>query len=142
MTNTDDKPSLAPELPGCSVSKGFVKSNPANNDAYVELWSDHPWYPVISNVHRQIEELLPGYNVAQIKEKFWGLRYYFDAPKDANPMKLARARALVAAAGAWVEGRESYRRSLGLQPTGENTIAAEQLEADRQQLASKTDATG
>ena len=41
----------------------------------------------------------------------------------------------MAAAGAWVEGRESYRRSLGLRPTGENTIAAEQLEADRKHLA-------
>ena len=130
-----EKPALAPEPPGCYVRKGFVKNNPANNDAYVELWSDHPWYPAISNLHRRIEELLPGYNIAQIKEKFWGLRYYFDAPEAADPTKLARARALVTAAEAWVDGREGYRQALGLQRTGENTIAVEQLEDDRKYLA-------
>ena len=71
---------LAPEPPGYVVAPGFVKSNPLNNDAYVEMWKGDRWYPAIKNCHAQISKVVPTYNIVQIKDKFGGLRYYYSLP--------------------------------------------------------------
>lgn len=35
------------------------------------------WLPVIYETDRKLAELDPDYEIQQVKEKFWGLRYYF-----------------------------------------------------------------
>lgn len=36
------------------------------------------WQPLIEKLHADLSALAPGYGIAQIKEKFGGLRYYVD----------------------------------------------------------------
>lgn len=36
------------------------------------------WYPIIIECHRKLKEIDPGYRASQIKEKWGGLRFYFD----------------------------------------------------------------
>jgi len=69
---------IYPEPPGYACAMGFVKSNPLNNRAYLELWKDDPWYDLLVRCDQELEALSPGYNIAQIKSKFGGLRYYTD----------------------------------------------------------------
>lgn len=76
----------AEEPPGYSTSMGFVKSNPLNNDYYVDQWQNDPWYWPIKRAHLEIERLAPGYNVSQIKEKFGELRFYYSLPEGAAPV--------------------------------------------------------
>lgn len=40
---------------------------------------DRGWYPIIIDVDQKLAELDPNYVVHQVKEKFGGLRYYFEA---------------------------------------------------------------
>jgi hypothetical protein len=40
------------------------------------------WYPLIADLNKQLAELFPGYTIQQIKEKFAGLRYYWEPGKD------------------------------------------------------------
>jgi hypothetical protein len=79
MNMPDD---VVPEPQGASTAMGFVKTRPENNDVYVSRWQFDPWYPAIEYAHRELSRLIPGYNIAQIKEKFGGLRYYFDFPEE------------------------------------------------------------
>lgn len=74
-------PAPHPEPGGNVAEMGFVKANPLNNDYYVELWKDDPWYPAIKQAHDSLTRLIPGYNIDQIKEKFGGLRFYFSLPE-------------------------------------------------------------
>lgn len=100
---------------------GFVKSRPENNDHYVEQMKDHPWYPIIKETHDKLTELIPGYNIGQIKEKFGGLRYYFDFPDvivvnekswlNTEKKVRERANAFVTYAEAWVDGYEARREA-------------------------------
>lgn len=119
----DPQPGEAPgyEERGYSASPGFVKSNPANNDFYVEQFKDDPWYPAISHAHERLSSLIPGYNISQIKEKFGGLRYYFDYPEEypANPENYSsktpealrnQADRVITWAEGWVDGYEHARR--------------------------------
>lgn len=41
---------------------------------------DH-WLPDILELDAALEELMPGYEVLQVKVKFGGLRYYWQAPE-------------------------------------------------------------
>lgn len=76
-----------PEPVGYFNLPGFVKSNPKNNDTYVEkACQAYPaWADIIRDTHAKLTELVPGYNISQIKEKFWALRYYISCPDDADP---------------------------------------------------------
>jgi len=107
---------------GYAAIPGFVKSRPENNEHYVEGFRNHPWYPAISSAHRQLEELIPGYNISQIKEKFGELRYYFSYPeliptRDDWPAYSTedKVRAMVdrviARAEGWVEGYEAAQHT-------------------------------
>lgn len=73
-----------PEPQGYCNRPGFVKSNPQNNDSYLEQSCKvYPeWADILRKTHEQLQTLVPGYNIAQIKEKFWELRYYIDIPSD------------------------------------------------------------
>ena len=119
--------SISPEPPGYSVMQGFVKSNPDNNDVYIQQWEGDPWYPAIRMCHENISRVVPNYNIAQIKDKFGGLRYYYDLPAEEDidwslvPTRLAytddRLSSLwswceseVRVAEAWVWGYEARRR--------------------------------
>ena len=42
------------------------------------------WYPIIVDVDRRLAELDPNYVVHQVKEKFGGLRYYFEATANTD----------------------------------------------------------
>lgn len=43
---------------------------------HVTLECDEGWYPIISQLDRDILKLAPDYTILQVKEKFGGLRYY------------------------------------------------------------------
>jgi hypothetical protein len=47
-----------------------------------ECWSGvgEGWWPVITATHKAMLAIEPDYKIAQIKEKFGGLRYYWDMP--------------------------------------------------------------
>lgn len=99
-----------PEPEGYLSAPGFVKSNPLNNDHYVEQFKDDPWYEIIKQTHDMLTRVIPGYNISQIKQKFGGLRYYVDYPKDASPGAVEKARSAIRYAEAFVNGFE-YARS-------------------------------
>lgn len=77
-----DPPAYEPR--GYSAMRSFVKSQSENNLYYLDQWEDHPWYPAIFDAHVALEELIPGYNISQIKEKFGTLRYYIDFPESVE----------------------------------------------------------
>lgn len=68
------------EPAGYNATAGFVKSQPGNNAFYLDQYRDDPWYSIIQDAHAALELVVPGYNIAQIKAKFGGLRYYVDLP--------------------------------------------------------------
>ena len=116
-----DAPIFEPS--GYSARAGFVKSQPGNNEFYVEQFRDNPWYEIIRRTHDRLEGLIPGYNISQIKEKYGGLRYYIDYPAviPTKPEWPAYStvdkikdmvRAQITYAEGWVEGYENARRSL------------------------------
>lgn len=81
------------EPPGYRNTPGFVKSNPKNNQEYLDASCIvYPeWEAVLREADRQLQELVPGYNIAQIKEKFGGLRFYIDLPEGTSADVCARA---------------------------------------------------
>lgn len=89
-----------PEPQGYSNSPSFVKSNPANNPSYLQ--KSIAVFPelkdTLTNLDRAIENIAPGYNIAQIKEKFGGLRYYLDLPEGTTPEVREQVWALVSKA--------------------------------------------
>lgn len=72
-----------PEEPGYYNLPGFVKGNPLNNESYLEkCCKTHPeWAELLKETDKKLEQLIPGYNISQIKEKFFGLRFYIDFPE-------------------------------------------------------------
>jgi MinD superfamily P-loop ATPase len=53
------------------------------------------WYPIIVELDRRLAELDEDYVVHQVKEKFGGLRYYFEPTPSATPDTIAAMRAAV-----------------------------------------------
>lgn len=53
-----------------------VRSRFYNGDGYVECREG--WYEIIIKIDRMLRFINPDYKIAQIKEKFGTLRYYFD----------------------------------------------------------------
>lgn len=95
---------------------------------------DRGWYPLIIELDERLRGLFPNYVVHRVKEKFGGLRYYWDAekeihdpddPEPSTPGKQgsdAEHDAWASAYDAWCERLEAYlltadgqRRSLELQ---------------------------
>ncbi len=53
--------------------------------SYEEPWGDEVgegWKKHVLECHRQLKHLDSGYRIGQIKEKFGGLRYYYDSSYD------------------------------------------------------------
>lgn len=71
-----------PEPTGYRSVNGFVKSRPENNKHYLEQYSDCPFYSILTWLDGELEELIPGYNISQIKLKFNELRFYFSYPEE------------------------------------------------------------
>lgn len=44
--------------------------------SYIEI--DEGWYQIVIDCDKELTELDPSYRIVQIKEKFGGLRYYFN----------------------------------------------------------------
>lgn len=110
MTDTTEAaPTVYPEPQGYSISMGFVKNNPLNNPAYLAKWEGDPWFPILKQTDEALERIIPGYNIAQVKEKFGGLRYYITYPATTTDEQRERARSLVQYAEAWVDGFEAAR---------------------------------
>lgn len=114
---------LAPveEPEGYRSAPGFVKSRPENNEHYIAQWENDDWYEILVWLHKELESLIPGYNISQIKEKFGGLRYYFSYPevipiKDEWPAynSVEKIKAMVekrvSYAEGWVEGLAAAKR--------------------------------
>lgn len=117
----DDAPAYEPD--GYESTPGYVKLRPENNEHYLSQMKENPWYPAILSTHEQLERLIPGYNISQIKDKFGGLRYYFSYPATIpvredwpayNTVEKIQAMAdrIVARAEAWVDGYEYAQREL------------------------------
>lgn len=104
----DEAPVFEPA--GYSATAGFVKSQPGNNEFYLEQFRDDPWYPIIRDTHEQLEHIAPGYNISQIKEKFGGLRYYIDLPEVLSDEDREAAYAIVRDAEDRVDRYEAERR--------------------------------
>lgn len=53
--------------------------------SYEEPWGDEVdkgWALIVLQCHKELKHLDPKYKISQIKEKFGGLRYYFDSSFD------------------------------------------------------------
>lgn len=96
-----------PEPRGYMSAPGFVKSHPGNNDHYVAGFAGHPWRGPIARAHERLTRLDPGYNIAQIKEKFGELRFYFDL---TDPRLRWPADLIVAEAAREIATREAVMR--------------------------------
>lgn len=53
-------------------------------DEYVKEWEDDPWFPAIWEAHELLRFFIPGYKPVQIKDKFNGLRFYFEIDPEIN----------------------------------------------------------
>jgi hypothetical protein len=49
---------------------------------------DKGWYPLIEECHSELKAVDPNYEILQIKEKFGGLRYYFETLDADNYPKM------------------------------------------------------
>lgn len=56
------------------------------------------WQPIIDRLDAQLRGIIPGYKIAQIKEKFGGLRYYISHPPSTPEDVAILARDLIFAA--------------------------------------------
>jgi thiamine biosynthesis protein ThiC len=61
------------------------------------------WHPLLERLHAQLLDVVPGYTVAQVKEKFGGLRVHLDygdrfESTDDQRARAAQAETLVEAA--------------------------------------------
>ena len=86
-----------PEPRGYCAQPGFVKNNPLNNAIYlarcIEVYPE--WAECLTEANDYLETVLPGYNIAQIKAKFGGLRFYWDAPEGADDEVVTVAREVI-----------------------------------------------
>lgn len=54
-------------------------------EGYFRFLSIHPgWYPIVAKLNEDIAALYPDYQVLQVKEKFGGLRYYYEIYKQGD----------------------------------------------------------
>lgn len=104
-----------PEPPGYLSIASFVKSNPGNNRHYLDQFKDDPWYGILVETDEKLERVVPGYNIAQIKEKFGGLRYYIgrgNCPVEVWEAGYSAADKVVSEAERKVDEFEQARRTV------------------------------
>lgn len=111
MTEETITPAPAEEPKGYYSRAGFVKSRSENNQHYLDQFKDDPWWPAIDNCNHNLELHFPGYNIAQIKAKFGGLRYYIDQGNCPDEKwDVQKANEITYRAEAWVDGYEYAKR--------------------------------
>lgn len=96
------------ESNGYRSEAGYVKARPENNQHYLEQYSDWPFHSILIWLDRELEELIPGYNISQIKMKFGELRFYFDYPEEIPVRKDWKAYDSVEKIKAMVQSRITY----------------------------------
>lgn len=122
MSETAENTAPVAEPDGYESRPGFVKSRPENNAHYVAQFEGDDWYPIISHTNEQLEKLIPGYNIVQIKEKFGELRFYFDYPEvipvkpewpayDSEDKIRTMVKDTVTFAEGWVAGFRAAKRA-------------------------------
>lgn len=62
---------------------------------FKEIECSDGWLELINELDLKITELVPNYEILQIKEKFGGLRYYVFWPPDSDPEKTRQASTLI-----------------------------------------------
>ena len=74
------------EKPGCSLKHEFVKSNPRNNAAYVEIYLDNneKFRHIVEPAVEEMERICPGFNIDQMKQKFSSTRFYVSVPEGTD----------------------------------------------------------
>lgn len=74
------------EKRGCSLKPGFVKRNPKNNAAYVENYLKHneQFRDIVEPAVEEMEQICPGFNIVQMKEKFYSTRFYVSVPEGTD----------------------------------------------------------
>ncbi len=92
---------------------------------------DRGWYPLLVELDEQLRTLLPNYVINQVKEKYGGLRYYWESGEDvhdpADPKPTAPGRDGNEAEWdrwrqqheTWYERLDAYRQT----PAGQERIA-------------------
>jgi len=92
---------------------------------------DRGWYPLLVELDEQLRGLFPKYELHQVKEKYGGLRYYWESdedvhdPDDPEPPIPGRGRSDAELAQweqaheAWCERLEAYRQT----PEGQQRVA-------------------
>lgn len=81
-----------------------------NNEIQLKRWEGSPWYPAIKRADEMLSEVIPGYVIEQIKDKFGGLRYYYSLPENLNTDEYrARADKIISYAEGWVDGYEDAK---------------------------------
>lgn len=58
------------------------------------------WLPLIEEVHEKLLVICGTYDLAQVKQKFGGLRYYIDTPWTLSHERTEQAHEVIAEAGA------------------------------------------
>jgi hypothetical protein len=59
--------------------------NQQERDEYIELgYTEKGWLPLIKELDRELSALDSDYGIVQIKEKFGGLRFYFEPSSDCS----------------------------------------------------------
>lgn len=111
------------EPPGAASMQGFVKTRAENNQHYLSQYQDWPWFSILHWLDEELEKLIPGYNISQIKMKFGGLRFYIDYPTIIpvkpewpafdSPEKIrAMVESRIAYAEAYVDGYQAALKRL------------------------------
>ena len=96
---------------------GYVKPDDETNDEYLASFIDHTyetpdlWLEIIFDAHKKMLAIDPSYEISQIKEKFGGLRYYFDTKFDWNSPEAIAMNAIIGEAEKRVAELESSRRA-------------------------------
>jgi hypothetical protein len=81
------------------------------NGVYIETFGQtDPWYEIIKRTHEAMKYVYPKYRIIQVKEKFFGLRYYYEA-EGATDMQRFILDAIVRNAEIDIEYLESKMRA-------------------------------
>jgi len=83
----EDAGDLAPEL------EEILRRIPDGWGRWISL--SRGWYPIVVALDRRLADLDNDYVLFQVKEKFGGLRYYFEPSESASPDTIAAMRAAV-----------------------------------------------
>jgi hypothetical protein len=56
------------------------------------------WKPLVEDLDRELSQIVPGYEILQVKQKLGGLRYYVAYPEKASSQARSAADAAILAA--------------------------------------------